>query len=425
MILFGVMLLLFFLGFPIGSSLLLSSLIFFLISGQIDSMLMMPTKMVSTLNSFPLLAVPFFMLAGELMNTAKITDWVFDFAKGLVGHIRGGLGHVNVLSSMLFAGMSGSALADASGLGQVEIKAMKDAGYPSGFSAAITAASACIGPIIPPSVGMVICGLVTGQSIGKLLLGGAIPGALMGLGLMLVVYIIAKKNHYPKDPFPGILTILKSFKQAFFPLMTPFILIGGILSGIFTPTEAAVVTCIYAIILGLAYRQLSLKQIYDAFITVGIRTGALAFIVVAAQVFGTITVQELIPQRLTTALISVTTDSTLMMFIILGIFLILGCVLSDIAVLMIMGPMLMPVVIKVGVDPIVFGVWMVIVLGLGMITPPYGMVMFMANIWAGTSVLQFTRAIVPFLLVLLAVTVLIIFFPKIVLFIPDLVMPAH
>jgi len=425
MILFGIMLLLFFLGFPIGLSLLLSTFIFILTSGQIDNTLMLPTKMVNSLNSFPLMAIPFFMLAGELMNTAKITDWVFDFAKSIVGHIRGGLGHVNVMSSMLFAGMSGSALADASGLGQVEIKAMRDAGYPPGFSAAVTAASACIGPIIPPSVGMVICGLVTEQSVGKLLLGGAIPGALMGLGLMLVVYIIARKRNYPRSPRPTILMILKSFKLAFFPLLTPFILIGGILTGVFTPTEAAVVTCIYAIILGLATRELNLKKIYDALITVGVRSGSIAIIIAGAQVLGNITVQEMIPQRVTAALMAVTTNPMLLMFLLMGAFLFLGCFLSDLAMLMIMGPMLMPSVIQIGIDPTLFGVWMVLVLGLGMITPPYGVVMYVVNIWAGTSVAQFTRAILPFLFVLVVVSILIIFFPKIVTFLPDLVVPAY
>ncbi len=422
MVLFAIMILLFFLGFPIGLSMLLASFFVILASGEFMNFLMLPTKMVGSLNSFPLLAIPFFMLAGELMNTAGITDRVFNFARAIASHIMGGLGHVNVLASMIFAGMSGSGLADAAGLGQVEVKAMRDAGYDGKFSAAVTATSACIGPIIPPSIPMVICGLVTEQSVGKLLLGGAIPGIMMGLGLMVVVYLLARKRGYPSFPRPPIVEMARAFLRAFFPMMTPAILVGGIIFGIFTPTEAAVVTCVYALILGIiVYRQLSLRQIYRTFLVVGIRTGSIAIIIAGAQVLGNLTVQDMLPQRLSMAMVGVTTNPELLLLLIIFMFLFLGCFMSDLALLIIMGPMLMPLVIKVGIDPIHFGVVMVLVLQLGMITPPYGVVMFIVNMWADINVPQFAREVIPFFMILVVVSVALIFFPKLVLFLPNLI----
>lgn len=422
MLLIVAMLTLCVLGFPVALSMLLSGCVFLIVSsGNFDMLHMVPIKMVSALNNFSFMALPLFMLAGELMNSSKITDEIFSFALKLVGKAKGGLAYVNVLASVLFAAMSGSAIAHASGLGKMLIVSMREKGYDASFAASVTAASACMGPVIPPSTMMVIAALVTDQSVGRLLLGGAIPGLLMGIGIMSVCAILSHVRNYPSTPWEGWKAVWTSFKGAFPPLMTPVILIGGIFIGVFTPTEASVVTCVYAMLLGFGMKSLNLKKVYHIFCEVGVISGGICILIASAQVIGFITVQEMIPQQVAEGMLELTDNPYIFMLISIGLFLFLGCFIGDLTLLVILGPILMPTVLDLSIDPVQFVVLMVLVLQLGMITPPVGVVMYICNEWAEISILEFARAIIPFIIALAVVSAIIVFFPQTVVWLPNLV----
>jgi len=419
---FIAMFIFFFCGMPIAFGILSSTIYYLLISGQTRELLSFSARVISASDSYVLLAVPFFMLAAELMNESKITDRIFSFAKSLVGHIPGGLGHVNVVASMIFAGMSGSGLADTSGLGKVEIKAMKDDGYDPAFSAAVTASSAIIGPIIPPSICMVVGAVVTNTSVGRMLVGGVIPGFLMGTGLMLVVYFLSKKRGYPRMERESLKGIWSKFIGTGPALFTPVILVGGIISGMFTPTEAAAIACIYAMILALAfYRAFGFKRLFRIFINVGTATGALLFVMSAAAALGTLAARAQVPQNLMVLVTSITTNPTLTMFIIVGVLILLGMIMEDLSLLVIMGPLLLPVVLKLGIDPVHFGVVMVLTLQLAMITPPVGMGFYITCHLAEVDALTYSKEIIWFVMVLIGVVTLMCLVPQVVTVLPNLV----
>ena len=419
---FIAMFIFFFCGMPIAFGILSSTIYYLLISGQTRELLSFSARVISASDSYVLLAVPFFMLAAELMNEAKITDRIFGFAKSLVGHIPGGLGHVNVVASMIFAGMSGSGLADTSGLGKVEIKAMKDDGYDPAFSAAVTASSAIIGPIIPPSICMVVGAVVTNTSVGRMLVGGVIPGFLMGTGLMLVVYFLSKKRGYPRGERESLKGIWDKFIGTGPALFTPVILVGGIISGMFTPTEAAAIACIYAMILALAfYRAFGFKRLFRIFINVGTATGALLFVMSAAAALGTLAARAQVPQNLMALVTSITTNPTLTMFIIVGVLILLGMIMEDLSLLVIMGPLLLPVVLKLGIDPVHFGVVMVLTLQLAMITPPVGMGFYITCHLAEVDALTYSKEIIWFVMILIGVVTLMCLVPQVVTVLPNLV----
>jgi tripartite ATP-independent transporter DctM subunit len=419
---FIAMFIFFFCGMPIAFGILSSTIYYLLISGQTRELLSFSARVISASDSYVLLAVPFFMLAAELMNEAKITDRIFSFAKSLVGHIPGGLGHVNVVASMIFAGMSGSGLADTSGLGKVEIKAMKDDGYDPAFSAAVTASSAIIGPIIPPSICMVVGAVVTNTSVGRMLVGGVIPGFLMGTGLMLVVYFLSKKRGYPRMERESLKGIWSKFIGTGPALFTPVILVGGIISGMFTPTEAAAIACIYAMILALAfYRAFGFKRLFRIFINVGTATGALLFVMSAAAALGTLAARAQVPQNLMSLVTSITTNPTLTMFIIVGVLILLGMIMEDLSLLVIMGPLLLPVVLKLGIDPVHFGVVMVLTLQLAMITPPVGMGFYITCHLAEVDALTYSKEIIWFVMILIGVVTLMCLVPQVVTVLPNLV----
>jgi len=412
----------FFLGMPIGFGILCSTVLYLMVSGQSMELLSFTARVISASDSYVLLAVPFFMLAAELMNESKITERIFSFAKSLVGHIPGGLGHVNVVASMIFAGMSGSGLADTSGLGKVEIKAMKDDGYDPAFSAAVTASSAIIGPIIPPSICMVVGAVVTNTSVGRMLVGGVIPGIMMGSGLMLMVYFLSKKRGYPRLQRESFRGILKKFIGTGPALFTPVILVGGIITGVFTPTEAAAIACIYAMILAMGfYRAFGFRKLFRIFITVGTSTGALLFVMSAAAALGTLATRAQIPQKLIGVITSFTTDPTITMFIIVGVLILLGMIMEDLSLLVIMGPLLMPLVLKLGINPVHFGVVMVLTLQLAMITPPVGMGFYITCYLADVDVITYSKEIVWFVLILMVVVVLMCLIPQLVVYLPNLV----
>jgi len=414
----------FFLGIPIAMSLGLSGLLaYFVEQGSRMNVPMITQRMMYGINNFVLLAVPLFILSARLMNTAGVTSRLFNFATTMVGFMPGGLGHANCVASLIFAGMSGAAVADAAGLGQVELKAMDDAGYDRDFAVAITGASSTIGPIFPPSIPFVIFGLVAGVSVGRLFLGGVIPGLLMTVALMTMVWIYARKRNYPRTPFPTFRQFVKSFVDAFLPLMTPTILLGGIWTGWFTPTEAAAVAVAYALVLGtLIYRELTWRDALQVFIDSAKDTAALGFIVAAASFYGWLLMRTGAPAAMVEALLGISRNPIVLLLIINVILLIVGCFFETIVAILILGPILMEVITKVGIDPVHFGLIMVLNLMIGLLTPPFGVVLFVMVHVGGISFERVVRATAPFIIPLLVVLGIMTFYPPIVTWLPNLVM---
>ncbi|MBI2115083.1 MAG: TRAP transporter large permease [candidate division NC10 bacterium] len=413
------------LGLPIAVSMGLTAILTFLALGEPGLLSMVPQRMYAGTTGFPLLAIPFFILAGNLMNTGGMTQRIFRFAQCLVGHIKGGLGHVNVVGSMIFAGMSGSAVADAAGLGMVEIQAMLKAGYDRRFSAAVTAASSTIGPIIPPSIPFVIFGSMTGTSVGRLFLGGFLPGLVMGLALMITVYIVAEQRGYPRERRATLRELLDSSLDGAAALGAPVIIIGGILAGIFTPTEAAVVACIYALILGLVvYREIRVADLPRIFWETLEHTIRVMFIISAASLFGWLLIQQRIPTMIVEGLMTLTGQPWIILLIINGILLILGCFMEGIAVMLLTIPVFMPLVARVGVDPVHFGVLMTLNLMIGLLTPPVGMCLYAVSSISQVPLWPLARELWPYIAALLVSLALITYIPGLVLWIPNLLMGA-
>ena len=408
------------LGVPIAVALGLSSLVFILLSGQAPDLVVIH-RMVNGVDSFPLLAVPFFILAGNLMNTAGITNRIFDFAKACVGWMRGGLGHVNVGASVVFAGMSGAAVADAGGLGTIEIKAMRDAGYDSDFSVGVTAASSTIGPIIPPSLPMVIYGVVASSSIGQLFAAGFIPGLLMAASLMIMVAWYAHTRGYPRDARFSLVVLWTSFQRAFLSLLTPFIIVGGILGGVFTPTEAAIAASAYALLLGVVvYRTLTPRRLLRVSFDTIETTAVVMFIVAAASIFAWILTSNRVTEHFATLILAITENPILILLMINVILLVVGCFMETIAAITILVPVLLPIVVKLGIDPVHFGVIMVLNLMIGLLTPPVGMVIYVLSRVSGVPFERCVSATAPFLIPLVAVLLLVTFIPQLSMFLPTL-----
>ncbi len=409
-----------FIGLPVAFSLCLAGI--GILAFQGISLQAFTQNLSLGMNSFPLLAVPFFVLAGQLMNSGGITRRVFNFANYLVGPIRGGLGQVNIIGSLIFAGMSGAAVADAAGLGQVEIKAMRDAGYDNDFSVAITAASSIIAPIIPPSIAMVVYGCTAEVSVGALFVGGIIPGLLLTAALMLYVYFIAKRRNYPVETWVGFRMLLKGFLSALPALLTPAIIIGGILGGIFTPTEAGAIASIYALVVGLfVYKELKLKDLYKIFVETMVTTSKILFIVGAAKVFGWVLTYFGIPVQLTQAISGVTTNPLLITLIFVALYLFLGCFMEAAAVITMTVPVVLPLLLAVGIQPIFFGVLLTMCMAVGTLTPPVGTVMYIMCDIGNISVQHFTKIMLPYFAVLLFVILLVAFIPQLVTFLPNLI----
>lgn len=408
-------------GLPVAFCLCFTSIVTMIL--QDVSLLAFAQNLSLGMNSFPLLAVPFFILSGQLMNTGGMTHRIFNFANYIVGHIRGGLGQVNIAASLIFAGMSGAAVADAAGLGVVEIKAMKDAGYDADFSVAITAASSTIGPIIPPSIIMVIYGITAEVSIGRLFIGGVIPGILMTIALVILTYAIATRRNYPVEPKVDAKTAVKGFLNALPALFTPLIIVGGILGGIVTPTEAGAVAVLYSLILGLfIYKELKIRDLPKIFIEAMLTTSLLLFIVGSAKTFGWVLTYFRIPALFAEAVSGFTNDPLLILFLFIGVYLFLGCFMEAAAAVIMTVPVVLPLTQSVGIDPVFFGVIVSMCMSIGTLTPPLGIVMYIMCEIADITVEHFSRVILPYLCVLIAVILLIAFFPGIVLFLPNLLM---
>lgn len=404
-------------GAPVAVALGLASLFFISTSGM-PSMVVLH-NMVNGINSFPLIAVPFFILAGHLMNTSGITTKIFTFARATVGWMHGGLGHVNVGASVIFAGMSGAAVADAGGLGNIEIKAMREAGYDSDFSVGITAASSTIGPIIPPSLPLVVYGVIANVSIGQLFAAGLVPGLVMALSLMAMVFVFSRMRGYPRDDRFRLGVFGRTFIDALLPLFTPIIIVGGILSGAFTPTEAAIAAVAYAMFLGVfIYRTLNLRRILKVSMDTLETTASIMMIVAASAIFGWILTANQVAQKFTGALLVMTDDPTMILLVIMLIVLIVGCFMETIAAITILTPVLLPVAVQIGVDPVHFGIILILNLMIGLLTPPVGMVLYVLSKVADIPFERCVVATAPFLVPLLIVLFLLTFVPEITMWLP-------
>jgi C4-dicarboxylate transporter DctM subunit len=385
------------------------------------SLAMLTQRTTARLDSFLILAIPFFYLAGELMNACKLTERIVAMARAFVGHIHGGLAQVNIFASMIFAGMSGSATADTAALGSVLIPAMKKEGYPAPFSAAVTVASAMVGPIIPPSVAMVIYGALADVSVGRLLLAGVVPGITIILVQMVFTWWLARRRGYPRYPRATVGEMAHATWRGSAAILFPFIIVGGILSGVFTPTEAAAVAVLYGLILGvLVYRNVSAGELWQTLLKVTWGSTRVLIIVAAASVFSWIMVREEVPQAIAGFLGGVT-DSPLVILAIMIVFLLLvGLFMVASSAEIVLAPILVPVVVSFGIDPVHFGVLMVFVLIIGGGTPPVGVLLFIAQDIAGVTFGEMVRAMLPYYVPLFVAVVIIALFPGLSLWLPNL-----
>jgi TRAP-type C4-dicarboxylate transport system permease large subunit len=460
LLLLGGFLLLMLVGLPVALAMAVSSLVYILVTG-ITPDVTLAQRMIAGVESFPLLAVPFFILAGNLMNIAGVTGRIYKFAVALVGWMRGGLGHVNIIGSVIFSGMSGTAIADAAGLGTIEIKAMKDHGYPIEAAVGVTAASATLGPIFPPSLPFVIYGMMANVSIGALFMAGIVPGVVMTVLMMITVAIFAYIKRWGSDaPFEikqlleasleivvvacvpvviylltltglsinasvGIALVLLLAADWYFDfsavmaLMTPVILIGGMTMGWFTPTEAAVAAVLWSLFLGLVrYRTMTFKSLAKASFDTIETTASVLFIVTAASVFAWLLTVSQAAQLLSTAILSITENKWVFLILVNLLMLFVGCFLDTIAAITILVPILLPLVLKFGIDPVHFGLIMTLNLMIGLLHPPLGMVLFVLSRVAKLSVERTTMAILPWLVPLFIALIAITFIPAITLWLP-------
>ena len=407
-----------FLGPPIWLTMAFAATAFVFLQ-HIDPIIIVQQE-VSAANSFTFVAAPLFILMGHVMNNAGVTQRIFGFATAIVGWLRGGLCHANVIASMIFAGMSGSAVAEAGGLGVVEIRAMRDAKYPIGMAAGLTAAAATIGPIIPPSLPMVVYGAAAEVSVGKLFIAGVIPGVLMGLALMVLCSVMARRLDLPKGNFPTPSELWRKFRDAFWALMTPVVLLGGMLSGVFTPTEAAAVATLYALILGLfVYRSFSLARLPRVILDTVETTGVVMTLVMVAKLLGWCLAISRIPQIAGQALTAWSANPLVYLLIVNVLLLVVGCFMEGIAAMLILIPILVPVAMKLGIDPVHFGLVFVLNLMIGTVTPPVGVVLYVVSNIARISFERMSRAIVPFLIPLLVVLAGITLWPPLTTWLPS------
>jgi C4-dicarboxylate transporter, DctM subunit len=380
-----------------------------------------PQKMYAGMDSFVLLCIPGFILAGNLMNAGGITGRIVRLAQAMVGWMRGGLGLTNVAASMLFGGISGTAAADAASIGGMMIPGMKKAGYPADFSAAITAASSTVGPMIPPSVPMIIVGTLSGISVGKMFLAGAVPGILMGIAMMITAWIIARRRNFPRQPWQGWKELGRSFLGAFWAVMMTALIVGGMLSGFATPTETAVVASIYAFVVGVfVYRGLKLRDVPRVLIDSAVSASAILLLVGLANVFGWILVSERIPQMIADSVLSITTNKFLVILLINLVLLFVGMFMETIAALIILFVPLLALAQGVGIDPIHFATFAVLNLMIGLTTPPVGVCLFICANIGRISLVQITKAIWPFILTNIIVLLLVSYVPFFSTWLPNL-----
>ena len=406
---------------PVAFALILASLSYLFLGSMIPPSVVVQ-RMAPGIDSFPLLAIPLFVLAGNLLNIGGIATRIFEFAISAVGHLRGGLAQVNIFASLIFAGMSGVAQADAAGLGTVEIRAMKREGFDPAFSAACSAASAIVGPIIPPSVIMVVYGVLAQVSIGDLFLAGIVPGFLIGGLLMLMVYwlVITGRVHAPVQPRQTLPALGRSFVRAVPPLLAPVILVTGLLIGFATPTELGAITVVYATALGFIYRELNLKKLFKCLSDTVISSGVLVFIMSAAVPFGWAIAVNNVPAQLSEFLLSITQNKWLILLLINILLLVVGCFMETTAILLIAVPTFLPLILQLGIDPVHFGLIIILNLLIGAATPPFGVLLFIVQDIAKVTFGQIVRAMLPFYLPLGVALILITYWPSLSLWLPKM-----
>jgi tripartite ATP-independent transporter DctM subunit len=408
-------------GVPIAFCLGLASAVALYWQGGAGLLTQLVRKMTAGVQSFPLLAVPLFMLAGNLMEAGGATRRLVGLADVLVRRFAGGLAHVTIVTEMVVSGMSGSGLADLSAVGSVMIPAMRREGYPVRFAAGVTCAAATMGPIIPPSIPMVIYGVIAEVSVGGLFLGGVVPGLAMGLAMMALVALISRQRGYPRKPAPSRSEVLLALRHAFPSLMFPVIILGGILAGAFTPTEAAAVAALYALFLGVVcYREISVRSLPALFLATVESTAPVMLIVGAANAFSWILAREQVPQLAVSSLLGISQNPIVILLILNVFLLILGCFLESLAILIIVTPVIIPVLAQYGIDPLHFGVVMVLNVMIGALTPPFGLYLYFATGMTGDSFESIVRGTAPFLVPLIAVLFLITYLPGLVVYLPRL-----
>lgn len=405
---------------PVGFSLGCSALVTILVCMEMPLQIIVQRFFV-TFDSFTMMAIPLFMLAGALMNGSGISERIITLADRAVGHIRGGLAQGNILASMMFAGISGSAAADASGLGSVLIPAMRRRGYDDDFSVVVTAASSTIGPIIPPSIMFILFASIASLSVGQLFIAGLLPGIIVGVSQMITTYIIATKRNYPVSPKPTIGEFFKAFFNTIDALIMPIIIVGGVLSGVFTATESGAVAVLYALIIGVLRKELTLQKLYSAVREAAVSTGSMMLIIASASLFGWLLTIDQFPLRVVNLMMSISTNKIVVTFLILLLLLIVGMFLDGTSALIILVPILFPLAASYGFDPIHFGTFMVVSLLIGGITPPVGILLYICCNIAKIEVKDTFRMLAPYLVTYLIVAILIGLVPQFSTFIPSLI----
>lgn len=416
---FGVLIVFMVLGVNVAASMGITAMLFFVGLGEVQNLTMVAQRMYSSTTGFTLLAIPFFIMAGNLMNMGGVTTRIFRFASTLVGHTWGGLAQVVIVAALIMSGMCGAAVAEAAGLGMLAMKAMPERGFDKKFTAAITGAAATIGPVIPPSIPFVIYGSLAGVSIGQLFLAGFLPGFMMALVMAIAVYFVSKKRGYPRQEKAPLSEVLASFKQAFLPLMAPVIIIGGIVSGVFTPTEASVAACVYALVLGvLVYKEIKWSDLPRIGWETILFTIRIMFIISVAGFFSWLLIYQTIPQQVITELSALGTSANVVMAIFIVILLILGCFMEGIAVLVITIPVFMPIVAQYQIDPVQFGVVMILCSMIGLLTPPVGMCLYTMSSISGVPIGELSWELMPYIVGITLVTIICAYSPGLVLWIP-------
>lgn len=408
-------------GVPMSFSMLTGSVWFMLTSGMPQT-LMIQRLIMAVGDSFSMLAIPFFMLAGTIMNAGGVATRIFDFCNTLVGHIPGGLGHVNVFCSVIFAGMSGSALADTGGIGAIELKAMKDQGFDEDFSAAITGASSCLGPIIPPSTGMVLYAMMAEESVGTLFIAGVLPGIIMAAAMCLIVYITAKRRNYPISPRVTWKERGRAFWRAVPALLSPIILLSGILLGIFSATEASVVCCLYSLFLGIfIYKELSPKGLYNVFLDTLKSSGMVMALVTFSMLLATILNYNQIPQAVAAWAVTHITSKVGIILACMVLIIIAGMVIDVTPAMLILIPIMMPVIRQYDINPIAFGVASTLLFSQGLLTPPVGSILYVLADYTKMPVMRIAKNMIPYIITFMVLAFCFMMFPQICTFLPGLI----
>ncbi len=421
LLLFGGLVALMFLGIPITFSMGLSALFYLWVSGQTEMLIMIPNRMVLALDSYGLMAIPFFYLAGSLMLIGGLTQRLVTFSRAIIGHVTGGLSLVNVVASMIFAGVSGSCVSDASAIGGVLIPAMKKDRYPPEFAAALTGAAATCGHIIPPSIPMILIGVMQELPIGKLFLAGAIPGLLLGFSLMGTAYVISRRRNYPREERRSTFREMgRAFLDGFLTLIMPAIIIGGIVFGIVTITETGVLACIYALALGFIYREIRPDNFWAMAKETSKGVSNLLIILASAGFFGYVVMNTGVGEKLVALILSISTDKYMVLTMLVGFLLIVGCGLDVIAIIFIFVPVMYPLVEKVGLDPYHYSAVFVLSLGVALLTPPVGVLLFLVADMSEAPLARVIRELFPFILVEIAVLLLVTYVPFLSTWLPAL-----